>query len=442
MKFNIVIILALFLLIAFICTFVNYYEPFQDATSLESTTTMNTTLTQMPTQNEFEDKEDKEDTTINSNNQLNNKINETNQNTNNNVNNATPSGNNANTNVNNATPSENNMTPAPTLPLDLPETIELNDNNDNSLANLITPAPTNLTPTTPAPTLPLDLPETIELNNDNSLANLITPSPTNLTPAPPSLHTPSPNEMIKRGLYSKNGFIPQNISQIGGTGPNNYFIPNIMIRKKQQEPRLFPNGNFEYSLDFEGDFSFPNYEGDNYYNSGYNIDPSKFRKNDRDPWDSVDINAQQSYLQEMRQKGTCTSCLDENQSYYPPRDNTDIYGNQSTSQTTTNTNTSTNTSTGRTRTRTSNDRITRNRPYYDVANFTHGDNMKQFYDGYQIQDPKCWDVPQRRPPVCLGGASNLPAAVFDRGTPLNALELNTSIGSILPNFTYSESPRS
>jgi hypothetical protein len=68
--------------------------------------------------------------------------------------------------------------------------------------------------------------------------------------------------------------------------------------------------------------------------------------------------------------------------------------------------------------------------------------MKKFIPGYQVQSPKCWDVPAKRPPVCLGNKERLPSAVFDRGTPLNALNLDTSVGSILPKFKYTEQPRS
>ena len=68
--------------------------------------------------------------------------------------------------------------------------------------------------------------------------------------------------------------------------------------------------------------------------------------------------------------------------------------------------------------------------------------MKKYVPGYQILPPKTWDIPQQRPPVCLGNNERLPSAVFDRGTPLNALNLDTSVGSIMPKFTYVEQPRS
>lgn len=75
------------------------------------------------------------------------------------------------------------------------------------------------------------------------------------------------------------------------------------------------------------------------------------------------------------------------------------------------------------------------------GNFIPSCKMKKFVPGFQMQPPKCWDVPLKRPPVCLSDKQRLPSAVFDRGTPLNALELNTSVGSIMPKFVYTELPR-
>ena len=68
--------------------------------------------------------------------------------------------------------------------------------------------------------------------------------------------------------------------------------------------------------------------------------------------------------------------------------------------------------------------------------------MKQFKPGYQLQPPTCWDVPQKRPPVCLSDKKCLPSAVFDTGLSLNSLQFDTAVGSIMPGFTYIEHPRS
>jgi hypothetical protein len=76
------------------------------------------------------------------------------------------------------------------------------------------------------------------------------------------------------------------------------------------------------------------------------------------------------------------------------------------------------------------------------GNFVHPRNMKKFRQGYQIQPPVCWDIPQKRPPICLSDKKALPAAVFANGLSLNSLELNTSVGSIMPGFSYAERNRS
>ena len=43
--------------------------------------------------------------------------------------------------------------------------------------------------------------------------------------------------------------------------------------------------------------------------------------------------------------------------------------------------------------------------------------------------------------LCIQNKKQLPSAVFDRGTPLNALNLDTQVGSIMPKFKYSEERR-
>lgn len=77
---------------------------------------------------------------------------------------------------------------------------------------------------------------------------------------------------------------------------------------------------------------------------------------------------------------------------------------------------------------------------------------KQVNPGYQMVDPNKWNVPQKRPPVCLSDKVKLPSAVFTNGTPVNVLEFDkyghmanteeevkqTNVGSILPKFTFSE----
>lgn len=77
---------------------------------------------------------------------------------------------------------------------------------------------------------------------------------------------------------------------------------------------------------------------------------------------------------------------------------------------------------------------------------------KDFYPGYSYVNPGKWDVPQKRPPVCLTSYSNknMPSATFTSGTPINVLELDktgkiamteedvtqTNVGSIMPKFKF------
>ena len=81
-------------------------------------------------------------------------------------------------------------------------------------------------------------------------------------------------------------------------------------------------------------------------------------------------------------------------------------------------------------------------------------STKLYYPGYSFVPPSGWDVPQKRPPVCIPEYKRLPAGVFDRGTPTNVLEFNengniavseanvkyTNVGSIVPKFRYTELP--
>ena len=67
-------------------------------------------------------------------------------------------------------------------------------------------------------------------------------------------------------------------------------------------------------------------------------------------------------------------------------------------------------------------------------------------------DPKLWDVPQKRVPVCHHINELNATPLYDRGTPINVLELTpygdqsvveddvslTNVGSILPKFEYTE----
>ena len=75
---------------------------------------------------------------------------------------------------------------------------------------------------------------------------------------------------------------------------------------------------------------------------------------------------------------------------------------------------------------------------------------KHYYPGFQYIDPKKWDVPQKRPPVCIPSNNKIypPSGIIE--AKFSFLELNemgniantedsvkqTNIGSILPPFEY------
>ena len=153
------------------------------------------------------------------------------------------------------------------------------------------------------------------------------------------------------------------------------------------------NSQQNYEND-KGDFSYGS-------NSGYNLNGY-----DNDPFNTAIKNAQADYLNEKSTVGVgspiCKDC-------------------------------------GETKEETFNDNLNSN--LNSNSPFVHECKMKEFAPGYQIQAPKCWDVPQQRSPVCISNNKQLPSAVFDRGTPLNALNLDTQVGSIMPKFKYSEERR-
>jgi hypothetical protein len=88
-----------------------------------------------------------------------------------------------------------------------------------------------------------------------------------------------------------------------------------------------------------------------------------------------------------------------------------------------------------------------------IGNYT---KAKKYFPGYTYIPPIYWDVPQRHTPVCAQPDLNVRklTGLMDRGTPINALELNqdgsladteqsvslTNVGSIMPKFNYYEVP--
>jgi hypothetical protein len=288
-----------------------------------------------------------------------------------------------------------------------------------------------------------------------------TEAPVSYTPeitiTPPALHS-IPTPTLGNFGMRPNGMGGLNISQNGGDGYNNYFTPNIFIKRKNnmndsQTQRvefglgkelhpflnaLNPNGMTQTATDLIYDntgYNLGNYSsgsgGVNYTSDGgvnYTSDGGVNYTSDggasgasasgasasgasasgaSDPFNTAERNARLSYQREQEQAGTCLECneTDSGLDYSGTVDNF------------TNTTDKNN-------------------------NFTHSCKMKKFRPGYQLQPPTCWDVPQKRPPVCLSDKKCLPAAVFDNGLSLNALQFDTAVGSIMPGFTYVEHPRS
>jgi hypothetical protein len=215
--------------------------------------------------------------------------------------------------------------------------------------------------------------------------------------------------MGNMGLYNLS---KPNISQIGGEGPNNYFQPNIFIKRRNNGE----NGNtmntqrFEFGVGKELEGLLPSIQGAmGNFNQGstsqplFESDTTYGYTHGYDFPTSSSSNTTNNYTYGSG-SGSSQSSYGDN--YYNDQQQQQYNLQPATSEL-----------------------------FTEIS-------MKEYHPGYQIQPPKCWDVPAKRPPVCLGNNERLPAAVFDRGTPLNALNLDTSVGSIMPKFKYIETPRS
>jgi hypothetical protein len=304
-----------------------------------------------------------------------------------------------------------------------------------------TPPPTTTT-TEPIRTTPP--PTTSTITGTPSPTNRVAPSPTNttapssttITIVPPSLHSRISPGMGNFGLQPNNGF---NVSHKGGSGTNNYFTPNIFIKRKKNkngddsgvdtkriefglgeelQPFLSSLGRQGMGLDTSSASDLI------YDNTGYNI--GSYPGGRRDPLDSGARNANVSAEYERAQTGTCIDCAvtDEGMEY---SGDVDYFDNITRNRPNTGNNTNASSVSG---------------TVDSKGNFIHSCKMKKFHPGYQLQPPTCWDVPQKRPPVCLSDKKCMPAAVFDSGLSLNALQFDTAVGSIMPGFTYVEHPRS
>ena len=206
------------------------------------------------------------------------------------------------------------------------------------------------------------------------------------------------------GLYTLG---KSNITQVGGEGPNNYFQPNIFIKRKPTVSPQSQSSNNTMLLNAGNTSNTANiatisqYWTDYSYGveGGYNF--AQPQNTTTDPISTAEQNARANYQREQELNGSCRNCL-------PAQSDFEMFNN--------------------------------NTPQVP-GQFTHSCQMKEFVPGYQIQPPKCWDIPAKIPPVCLGNNERLPSAVFDRGTPLNALNLDTAVGSIMPKFKYAEESR-
>jgi hypothetical protein len=239
---------------------------------------------------------------------------------------------------------------------------------------------------------------------------------------------------------NSNGF---NVSQKGGSGFNNYFTPNIYIKRKKNK-----NGGSDSDVDTKriefglgeelqpflselgrqgmgmGSGMSQTASDLIYDNTGYNL--GNYPRNSGDPFSSGTRNADISARYEQEQASTCIDCAvsDEGIQY---TGNVDYFDN---------------TPNDYSKIRDNTDASNVSGTVDSKGNFVHSCKMKKFKPGYQLQPPTCWDVPQKRPPVCLSDKKCMPAAVFDSGLSLNALQFDTAVGSIMPGFTYVEHPRS
>ncbi len=312
-----------------------------------------------------------------------------------------------------------------------------------------TPGSTSTSTTTPGTTPTSSTTPGTTPTNTNLPRNTTTPTPTNtnapssttITIVPPSLHSTITPGM---GNFSidRNGANGFNVSQKGGSGTNNYFTPNIYIKRKkggngsdsgvdtkriefglgeELQPFLYNLGRQGMGMDTASQLI--------YDNTGYNI--GSYSGARRDPLDTGARNANISAEYEREQSATCIDCAvtDDGMEY---TGNVDYFDN-------TNKNSS---NTDYSRARDNTDASNVSGTVDSKGNFIHSCKMKKFHPGYQLQPPSCWDVPQKRPPVCLSDKKCMPAAVFDSGLSLNALQFDTAVGSIMPGFTYVEHPRS
>ena len=258
-----------------------------------------------------------------------------------------------------------------------------------------------------------DNPDKFENVTETAVTPTVAPT-VSPTVAPTQRRLPNPAD------YSNYVSRPQSsgIGQQDTEGVSNIFNPQIIIKKgsdgnngvyyKQtpdsQERRV--NSNDSQRRSQWRDFQEPTHDLWDEECNQQRDEADANQRNSKDPWESMERNMRDSYLQEKRDRQQCGEYVK--------------YGDQETPE--------------------------------ELRNQAPENANKIYYPGYSFMPPSSWSMPQRRPPACIPNKRRLPSSVFDRGTPTNVLEFNrsggmamtenevklTNVGSILPKFRYDE----
>ena len=202
----------------------------------------------------------------------------------------------------------------------------------------------------------------------------------------------------------KEGFKDTLVSQSGIDGTGNIFTPQIIIQNDENGQsvgmRSTPNEKVQTVYKSNKNWQTP-------ANNLYGDEEIPYTGLGKDPWDNVEENMRRSYRQHKEDKRSCGGLTNP----FKASDSS-----------------------------------------IEQNNRTMEKNRTNYRPGYSFMPPTEWDVPQERPPVCIPDKWVRPSAVFDRGTPLNVLELDengdmlmdenrvtfTNVGSIMPRFRYEE----
>lgn len=202
----------------------------------------------------------------------------------------------------------------------------------------------------------------------------------------------------------REGFKDTSVSQSGIDGTGNIFTPQIIIQNDENGQsvgmRSTPNEKVQTVYKSNRNWQTP-------ANNLYGDEEIPYTGLGKDPWDNVEENMRRSYKQHKEDKRSCGGLTNP---------------------------------------------FNANDSSIEQNNRTMEKNKTNYRPGYSFMPPTEWDVPQERPPVCIPDKWVRPSAVFDRGTPLNVLELDengdmlmdenrvtfTNVGSIMPRFRYEE----